>query len=243
MHFNPSLWFGLLIGLSIVGTYPASGQDSINHRDAEGRKQGLWEKRDSLGALIYSGHFEKDLPVGTFTYYYPGGKVKAVSYHTVPGKQERTVIYHMNGQKMAQGNYFEAKKDSVWTYYDEDGMLISDERYDKGVGTGVWRTYYMSGVTSEEFYWKQDKKEGPWNQYYSEGTRKLSAFYANDLRNGEFSLFFPNEQLMVRGQYENDKREGEWKYYMEDGRLQKVCQFRNGYLISEVVYVDLEKEP
>lgn len=243
MKTYPSLWFSFLVILLFMFALQASGQSSINQRDASGKKQGLWEKRDSLGGLIYSGQFEKDLPVGKFTYYYPGGTLKAVTYHSIPGKQERTVIYHENGQKMAQGNYFETKKDSTWTYYDEEGRLISDESYDKGISTGIWRTYYANGVTSEEFYWKQDKKEGPWNQYYSDGTRKLTAFYINDLRNGDFNLFFPNSQLMVRGQYIDDKREGEWQYYMEDGRLQKVHQYSNGYLISEVVYIDIEKEP
>ena len=231
-----------LILLLISSIHIAYGQEDMNLLDAECKKQCHWEKRDPQGTLIYTGQFEADLPVGKFTYYYPGGAIKAVSFHTVPGLREKTMIYHQNGKVMAQGNYFETKKDSTWTYYDEEGILISDEHYDKGVRTGTWRTYYLNGSTSEEFYWKQDKKDGPWNQYYSDGSLKLTAFYTDDLRNGDFSLYFPNAQIMVKGQYENDKREGEWKYYMEDGRLQKVRQYSNGYMISEVVYIDIDKE-
>lgn len=243
MKTFPLMWLTRGIVLIAFPILSAFGQDGINQLDASGKKQGIWEKRDTLGALIYKGQFEQDLPVGQFTYYYPAGTVKAVTVHTLPGKKEETVIYHENGQKMAQGNYSEAKKDSAWSYYDEEGILISVEHYDRGIRTGIWKTYYMNGGVSEEFYWKQDKKEGPWNQYYSDGSRKLTAFYSNGLRNGDFSLYFPNEQLMAGGLYVNDKREGEWKYYMEDGRLQKVRQYTNGYLISEVVYIDIEKEP
>lgn len=222
--------------------FPLLGQSTYNQLDDSGKKQGPWRKTDAEGHLIYTGQFISDLPVDTFTYFYPNGRVKAISVHVIPGFKEKTIMHHPNGKIMAQGLYVEAMKDSIWLFYDDNGLLVSEECYERGIRTGVWKTFYPNGKVAEEFFWKNDKKDGPWNQFYSDGSMKLSALYANDLRNGPFRLYFPIEKMMVNGYYEKDKREGLWEYYMEDGQLQKVRQYRGGYLISEVVYIEIEEE-
>ena len=57
-----------------------------NQIDKQGRRQGHWLKTDNQGAKVYEGTFVDGLETGTFTYFYPDGKVRIRNEYSVPGK-------------------------------------------------------------------------------------------------------------------------------------------------------------
>ncbi|MCK9423932.1 MAG: hypothetical protein M0Q38_15185 [Bacteroidales bacterium] len=102
-----------LLFLITLFSLVAYSQDTISQLDSQGRKQGFWQKHDSLGNLVYDGYFKDGYPAGTFHYYYPSGKIKTISALSEKGRRAVVISFFQNGQKMASGNYYEEKKDSI----------------------------------------------------------------------------------------------------------------------------------
>ena len=50
---------------------------AVNEVDANGLKQGVWEKTFDNGKLRYKGQFKNNNPQGIFMYYYDSGELQA----------------------------------------------------------------------------------------------------------------------------------------------------------------------
>jgi antitoxin component YwqK of YwqJK toxin-antitoxin module len=223
-----SAFFLLLFFLPSV--LPA--QDTLNRTDRDGKKQGFWQKTDSAGKKIYEGQFRDGIPYGEFRYYYPNGKVKAVSVISGNGKNARTVTFFPGGRKMAEGIYREEKRDSTWRFYSEyDGSLLSEENYKEGKKDGISRTYYGGDGIAELTGWKDGMQEGPWEQYYSDGKLKLKGNYREGLRDGPVTTYFTSGKLLMEGQYVAGNADGTWTYYDETGIPEKREHYQSGSLI------------
>jgi antitoxin component YwqK of YwqJK toxin-antitoxin module len=149
--------------------------------DANGKKQGYWKKRDEkTNHLIYEGAFKNDKPVGLFKYYYPHDTVRATLFFRADGKTVSAKLFHLNGKRMAEGNYLEKEiKDSVWTYYDEDGRLISREKYVAGKKQGPSTVYLPDGKVSEETQFKNGLENGPYIKYFDGLAVRSKGQYVN----------------------------------------------------------------
>lgn len=206
-----------LITLFSLVAYP---QDTINQMDSQGRKQGYWQKRDSLGRLAYDGYFKDGHASGTFHYYYQSGNIKTVSTLSQNGKRAVVVSFFQNGQKMASGIYYDEKKDSIWHFFSEkDGSLVSEESYEAGVKNGCSKLFFPDGVLADSTTWKNGKMEGLSEQYYSDGKIKVRSSYRNGEKQDAFNTYFMSGQTMISGHYLNDHPDGHWIYYNEKGEI------------------------
>jgi antitoxin component YwqK of YwqJK toxin-antitoxin module len=210
------------------------GQDTVNQTDAFGKKQGYWRKADSSGGKVYEGHFRNGIPYGEFRYYYPDGKQKAVSVVSDSGRFSRTTSYFKNGWKMAEGNYRNEKKDSLWKFYSEiDGTMVSEEFYKDGKKDGIAKTYYPGdGQVAETVTWKNGIKEGSWREFYSDGKIKINGTYKAGEKDGNFKAFYESGDIMVIGWYVNGHTQGTWNYFTPKGTLQKMETYKDGVLMK-----------
>ena len=209
------------------------GQDTVNIKDLQGRKQGYWRKSDSVGRVIYVGHFKDGVPVGEFRYYYPDGKLKTVSLLSKQGKRAVTNSYFTNGMKMASGIYINEKKDSTWHFFsEENGKLVSEEHYKDGLIDGLSKVFFPEGGLSELNVYKQGIKDGLWEQYYDDGKIKLRGAFKSGEKQGAFKIFYPSGHFMISGQYNTGHQDGTWFYYNEKGATEKKEIYRNGLLIK-----------
>ncbi len=209
------------------------GQDTVNITDLRGHKQGYWRKTDSVGQLIYVGHFKDGFPIGEFRYYYPNGKLKTVSLLSNQGKRAVTNSYFINGMKMASGIYINEKKDSIWHFYsEENGKMVSEELYKNGLIDGYSKLFFPEGGLSEVNVYKQGIRDGLWEQYYQEGKIKLRGAFKAGEKQGALKIFYPSGQTMITGQYNAGHQDGTWFYYNEKGTTEKKETYRNGMLIK-----------
>ncbi len=225
-------FFRLLLMLCfLMGVNQSYGQS--NQTDELGKKQGYWKSYDEMGNLKYEGSFKDDIPFGEFKYYYPDGKIRAISIIFNEGKQSRTKLYHRNNKLMAEGNYLNQKKDSTWNYFSEyDGILLSKENYKEGKKEGVWQKFYPNKIIAEKSTYKNDVQVGVWLQYFTDGTKKIEGFYIDGKKNGQFTYYHPNGQIETSGMYLNSLKDGNWKYFSVDGKPIKEEIYNHGKLES-----------
>lgn len=207
-------------------------QDSVNAFDSRGQKTGYWRKCDSLGNKIYEGHFREGIPVGEFRYFYPGGKLKAVSVYSDNGRRANTVSYFPNGMKMAAGNYLNEKKEGVWQFFSQiDGNLLSEEEYKAGAKSGISKTFFLQGGLAGITTWNEGLRDGLWEEYYSDGKLKLRGTFRNNEKEGPFIAFYSSGKILLSGQYANGHQNGKWIYYNENGTISKQEFYEDGKLI------------
>jgi len=74
---------------------------SVNEVDANGLKQGIWEKTFDNGNLRYKGLFMNNNPQGIFMYYYDSGELQAEKEFFHSGEAAATHIFYKNGKLKA----------------------------------------------------------------------------------------------------------------------------------------------
>lgn len=209
-------------------------QNPVNIIDANGLKQGDWEKYNDDKELIYTGQFKDDIPVGTFTYFFGDGTKKAELTYSEKHIGEASVInYHQNGHIMAMGMYLNQLRHGAWVFFDELENRICEEQYNNGEKTGVWKTYYIDGNINEEVSYAKDKKNGPWIQYFTDGVVKVQGNYVNGLLEGEIQYYHPNGAVRIVGSYIHNFKEGNWKFFDEEGALVKEQKYVKGVLLPD----------
>lgn len=199
-----------IIGMLFIGFFALSQE---NQTDAKGRKQGPWSKTyPKSRAYEYKGQFKDDRPVGTFTYFYPSTKVKAVIKHD-EGSVGRSVavFYHENGNVMSKGIYRNMKKDSIWLNYTPSGRLSTAETYKNDLLHGKKVVYFLPEEVGDR-------------------SRVVSAVYnyENGKLNGEVIEYFMNGTIKVKGYYKMDKKDSIWESYHANGKKMMLERYKEG---------------
>lgn len=202
-----------LIFIFLITVY-SSLFSQINQLDSKGRKQGNWQKNyPKSDVLQYKGQFKDDKPVGTFTYFYPSGPIKATIEHYPDGHHARAFFYFENKMLMTEGFYFNQKKDSTWVNYNEEGLVLGVESFKNDKLNGKKVIYYLEG------------------QIETEKLNPLSvASYTNDTLDGDYKEYFSTGKLKLIGKYENGKLVGEWKEYYPNGSIFKISKYKDNQM-------------
>lgn len=203
--------------------------------DEKGRKQGYWKKKDEkTNKLLYEGMFKDDQPVGKFIYYYPNDSVRALVFFRTGTNASYARLFHPStGKRMAEGKYANKEiKDSVWTYYDEGGVLLSREKYSQGKKEGVSYVYLPDGTVSEEKSFKNGAEDGPHKQYFEGKKLKSQSTYKAGKLEGRSAYLYPNGVEAAAGFYRDGKKNGAWIYRNQQGQVTEKELFKNGELAS-----------
>ncbi|MFH0893865.1 MAG: toxin-antitoxin system YwqK family antitoxin [Bacteroidota bacterium] len=227
----------LLLLFAFSQAQPGTMYDTaINKKDGKGRKQGVWKKFYKDGKMRYSGTFKDDKPIGEFLTYTSDGLLESKLNYFPGGTKAKVWLYHEDGRTvLAEGQYINKLRDSIWKFYTFDAHLISVGVYKKNKLNGVCKTYYpLSGKINEEISYTDSIKNGPWKQYYEAGNIKLESQYVNGKMEGLYKTYWDNKNLMIIGKYVNDYSEGRWVFYKADGKIEKVENYKKGKLIESI---------
>lgn len=217
--------------------------DTINQVDADGLKQGYWQKNYPNGNLMYKGHFKNGKPVGEMRRYYETGELKAIMSFRKNSEKVYTQFFYDDGEIAGEGNYVNNKKDSIWTYYSYySGAITSTETYVNGVKHGIEKKYYNNGTVSEEIEWSQDMKHGQWNQYFEDGVVKLKTTYYYNKLNGSYSFYWPNGNIYILGNFVDNKQHGVWSFFTDDGKKKSEIIYNYGKSENEEEIIAKDEE-
>lgn len=204
----------------------------INQTDASGLRQGLWQKKQASGRLLYEGHFEDGKPVGEWKRYHPGGQLKALINYT--GDTAFTQLFDVWQNKLAEGNYVDQQKEGVWKIY-RNKQLVADETYKHGVKNGVAHQYYETGAVMEESHWENGQKNGDYELFYPSGEPYIQCKMKEDKRHGLFLVFYENGVPEREAAYKNGLRDGEWKFFDKEGNYRYSLLYDQGKILNPQV--------
>ena len=218
---------------------PTFFAQSVNQTDAQGRKQGDWVKYyPNSKHLEYRGSFLNGQPNGIFYYYAYDGTLTMIAKHNALTKRSEVYFYHDNKAVKAYGIYHNMKKDSVWTYFSNTGIVSGRETYKDGVLDGMSYSYYINNMKkgqpsriNEEIPYKNGKKEGVAKEFYIDGTLQMERTYKNGELNGWYKNYTPSGKLQDQSYYFHNQRHGVATVYLPDGKLH-YSYFINGENVS-----------
>lgn len=209
------------------GVYP-------NTTDGQGRKQGAWKKLDEQGTVVYVGQFRDDQPYGLFTYFDTEGfKMTELDFGN-GGNVQHAKMYYIDGKLQAEGKYVNHQKDSVWRFYNSDGLFLSEETWVMGKREGKAVVYHPgTNQAASITYFKNGLEDGPYVEYYLEGQKKMEATYVAGNMEGKAIWYFSDGRINIIGAYQHAVKNGKWTYYNSDGTVKGTETWTNGKLTSQ----------
>ncbi len=213
---------------------------SQNVTDAKGRKQGPWQKNyPNSKALMFTGTFKDDKPVGLFTYYYPSTKKKAVIKHEEKTNRSEAFFYHETGVLMSYGTYRDLKKDSIWYNYGPSGRISYSETYKADVLHGEKVIYFVPEELSDKtirvsarINYVNGLLDGPYKEFFDLGTPKVKGTYVNNKRHGTWEEFQPNGYLLTFSRYKDGVKHGWCTAHDESGKEINKVYFYKGEMYT-----------
>jgi uncharacterized protein len=204
------------------------------------------------GKLTSYGAIVNEHMIGTWTFYFPAGNIKAVGEYNSEGNknglwkyyyfngmtdgeenvvngtlQGNSTYYYDNGKLMLKCVHQNGKKEGGFKRYFKGGSLNSVGTYSNEMLTGNKKTYFESGNLSVDENYKDDKMEGPFVTYYSNGNKEKVGIMQNDKLNGSYVYYYESGAKAIEGQYEKGNSVGSWTYYHKNGKKKSQENYVN----------------
>jgi antitoxin component YwqK of YwqJK toxin-antitoxin module len=218
----------------IIILLPFLSYSQINQTDANGLRQGLWQKQQPNGKLMYKGYFKDNKPVGEWKRYHPGGQVKAIIEYQENSDSAFAQLFDAYNKKVAEGVYIKEKKEGIWVYFTNDGK-VAEEQYKNGLKNGISKKFYESGELMEEVEWVNGQQEGDYEFYFKAGEPYLQCKMKQGQRHGLCLIQSLDGKPEMEAHYKNNFRDGAWKFYGENGEFQYQLNYKEGELLNPYV--------
>lgn len=215
-------------------------QNPINQLDANGKKQGYWEKKQPNGKLLYKGYFKDDQPVGEWKRYHENGVVKAQITYLENSDTASAQLFDDFGNKVAEGFYVDKMKAGHWVYF-EKRQKVAEESYANGQKNGIATTYYPTGELFVENNYVNGVQEGVYRAYFKSGRPYFECQMKADKRDGFCQIFYQNGELETEAFYRKGVRNDEWKYFDENGKYQYSLVYDEGIVMNPAVLDSVEQ--
>lgn len=213
---------------SIFGKGSPQSVSNKNIIDANGLKQGEWEKKHHSGNLMYKATFINDTLVGEMLRFHPNGQKMAQIQYESKGGGGDGKLFNEKGRKIAEGRFKGSNKEGEWSFYNESGNLLSKENYVNNKREGTAVNYYRNGKIASIVNWQNDQKHGEETSYYPNERKRLVANYENGELHGNYTVFYDNNFREITGAYNRGKMDGIWVFYHANGKEDYRLHYKLG---------------
>ncbi len=164
----------ILLSLSVVcQTSETYKGQTINLRDTENKRQGIWYVFDNAGNPVEKGEYTNNKKEGIWVGYYPSGKIKHEITYTNNRPDGPATFYFENGKISEQGIWKINKWVGNYNFYHQNGNMAYQWKYNEnGKRTGDQKYYYPDGSLMIKGNWADGKKEGTLTEYHNDGSIK-----------------------------------------------------------------------
>lgn len=125
--------------------------------------------RDAKGRKVAAGLRKHDKPHGEWTYYFPGGAVRAQGRYLDGLPDGRWVFYFRTGQVQRREDYKLGVPDGTVMRGWPNGQEQLVGQVEQGVRVGLWRTWYENGQTESAGEFHEDRQDGEWRYWDEQG--------------------------------------------------------------------------
>ncbi len=188
--------------------------------------------------------------------YYEDGNIHAVLNYNNQEKEEGPCRYfYSNGEVSAEGIFKEGLKDSTWSYYSQEGLLLAKEKYRDGVLNGLYTSFHPTGNVNVSVPYVDGEIDGTAEWFDEFGLKTLSIKFEGNKKNGFAESFYANGEVHEKYQYKEDKLEGNYISWYDNGNkeeeesysedmIQGVFKnyYMNGQLASIGRYVESKED-
>jgi uncharacterized protein len=201
--------------LAIKSTYHGTGKvASTGSYSKDGRKEGLFRNFDEAGKPTTAAIYQGDR------------KMSEGSVSDVGALQGHWIEYYGSGEKRAEGEYKEGKKDGPWVFYHKGGEVEQKGSYVNGLPQGEWVWFFPGGARHREEHYRKGKEDGASVEYDSAGVVITQGEYIDGLKDGNWTYELGDHKEV--GAYKDGLKEGEWVYTYPNGKRNFVGKFANG---------------
>lgn len=207
-------------------------------------------KYDALGRIAQET-FNKESDSSSVVYVYENGEIvkKAILWHKIDQQNfslkvinySHEIVYDAtSGVIREEGFYKERKKDSVWTYFDQNGSVKAIENYKKGKRNGACKRFYSDKKLAESVNILEENYEGLRIILSETGDTLECANYTNNKRHGYCTSI---ENLIIKDLCEDSKTfklQGIYSHGKMNGHI--ILRYTNEQLAAELNYKDNELE-
>lgn len=184
---------------------------------------------DSLGTRISEGNYSyRGDKEGTYTYFYPSGKVSGRAVYRGGELDGPRVNYFFNGQLSDSANYVQGDEDGYYAYYYTNGRLRQDGWYAAGKRTGPYHEYDINGKMTYAT-WYEDGDQSGFATYYAASGRKTSEYRFDSGWPVYYAAFDSSGRRVRDGditagvtKIDDPIEVGRYNHYHLDGRLDLV---------------------
>ncbi|MEO5641730.1 MAG: TonB family protein [Bacteroidia bacterium] len=149
-------------------------------------------------------------------------------------KKGKVTTEYANGKKESSGKVKNYKKQGVWKYWSETGVLVKTITWKDDAKQGICTAYYADGKKSEEGFYSGNLKTGTWNSWYSDGKLSAKLNYTTDflsktgdVYNGVQQWWYENGQLREQSDYEDGKLVYKNTFY-SNGKKRAIENYNDG---------------
>jgi antitoxin component YwqK of YwqJK toxin-antitoxin module len=205
-------------------SFSGCAQQSINQKDSNGMKTGVWMKKYTNGNIRYTGQFIDDKEVGIFKFYSEFYSTNPLIVKTYTNNSAfcKVQYFTQTGNKESVGEMNGKMRTGQWTYYDRAGeSVVLKENYKNNKLSGKKIIFYPDGSLTEVSHYKQGKLHGERLRYTDQGKLIAKVPYRNGKIHGKIFYYHNTGVIRETGFYDDGKRVGRWEFYI-DGVLAGV---------------------
>ena len=137
--------------------------------------------------------------------------------------------YYSNGSIKEIGKVVDNKKDSLWTYYNKEGIKIREEFYENGKLNGKAYSWYDNGLIYTEAEYRENLQIREFKVYYDNGQlNSVSNKNEEGVLHGESTIWYENGELRQIRYFKNGIMDSTWQEYNAEGQIINSKSYKNG---------------
>lgn len=121
-------------------------------------------------------------------------------------------------------------RDSLYTWYYENGVVSLRGSYQDGNRVGVWKEYFQTGDVKMSGKYRDGEREGKWKWRYEGGSTKSIAHYKKGLLDGERNWWYESGKSKIEEYYREGKLDSTFHQWYENGQFKLQAQYDQGQL-------------
>jgi antitoxin component YwqK of YwqJK toxin-antitoxin module len=188
---------------------------------------GLWTEYHVTGEFKARGMYANGKRIGEWKFYYPSGKIEQEGKYDKKGRaQGEWKWYHENGALLRKENYVNGKREGIMEEYFDNGQLFVKGEFFDDKKEGIWT--YNDGKYYEVGKYVQGEPDSVWVSYFM--PQKIKCFeirFQNGVPEGKHTYYYPDGKKMVEGTYQGGMKQGDWKFYDEFGFQYLVIHYKD----------------